>query len=94
MASKSKLKRWAVVAVLVLPLAAFAKQDASTALAQCKAEPELAKARGPAVKASLINCMSAKGFVLDVNLPIAKRYKCSESIYPEMSAECYRHTSP
>lgn len=89
-----KLKRCFVIAVLVLPVAGFAKEDAASALAQCKAQAELKHARGQAVTTILANCMSAKGFVLDVNLPISERYKCSATIYPEMSAECYRHTSP
>ena len=90
----NKLKRCLIVAVLILPIAGFSKETASSSLAQCKAQPELTQARGRAVTTFLIKCMSAKGFVFDVNLPITKRYKCSESIFPEESAECYRRTDP
>jgi hypothetical protein len=88
-----KLMRCLAVAALVLPVAAFAEDNAGGALAHCKASPAVQQARGQAVTRLLLQCMSARGFVLDTSLPIGKRGTCDLTIYPEESAECYRRKS-
>lgn len=87
-------RRFSVLTLIVLALAACDNAGARQSLAQCMLSPEAKDPKGWGEgiwdRSYLRLCMQAKGYVPDSGLVSASGLACGALAYPHVEAACYR----
>lgn len=59
-------------------------------LADCEIRPRAVLETGDYNRTFVVQCMQAKGFVVDESIKLAPHQSCWEPVNPDLNAGCYR----